>query len=108
MIPEPIEGQDRQLDRIYPLPLAHTIVHDHFDRGPVETLQKVIYYHSRDYMNFPLPKHLPQKAGIPLDLAGRPPDHNNFSIHPTHSHTKPVVISHLHSSNYLLGTCINK
>ena len=58
--PEPIKGQDRQLDCIYtllgciyPLPLAHMIILNHFDRGPVGTLHKVIHYHSRDYTHFP-------------------------------------------------------
>ena len=59
-IPEPNEGQDRQIDRIYPLPgriyplpLAHTIVLDRFDQGPLGTLPKVTYHYSCDYMQFP-------------------------------------------------------
>ena len=59
-IPELIEGQDRQIDhiyplpeRIYPLPLAHMIVLDRFTRGPLGTLPKVTYYYSHDYTQFP-------------------------------------------------------
>ena len=50
-IPEPIEEQEQQIDRIYPLPgriypllLAHTIVLDRFHRGPMESLPNVISF----------------------------------------------------------------
>ena len=115
MIPEPIEGQDQQIDRIYPLlghiypfPLAHTIVLDHFDQGPLGTLPKVTHYYSRDCMQFPQPKRLPQRVNVTLDLAGRPPDHNRFSIRSTHSYTMPVVSSHFYTLIYLVVTCINR
>ena len=45
-IPEPNEQQDRQIDCIYPLPLAQTIVLDCFDQGPLGTLPKVTYNYS--------------------------------------------------------------
>ena len=93
-IPEPNEGQDRQIDCIYPLPLAQTIVLDCFDQGPLGTLPKVTHYYSRDYTLFPQPIYLPQRVNVTLDLAGHPPDHNNFSIRSTHSYTMPVVRSH--------------
>ena len=61
MVPEPNEGQDRQTDRIYPLPgrihpllLAHTIVLDRFHRGPMESLPNIISSHSNDYTQSPL------------------------------------------------------
>ena len=66
-IPEPNEGQDQQIDhiyplpgRIYPLPVAHMIILNRFIRGPLGPLPKVTYHYSRDYMQFPQPKHLPQ------------------------------------------------
>ena len=114
-IPEPIEEQDQQIDRIYPLTgriypltLTHTIILDHFDRGPLETLSKVTHHHSCDYTQFPRPKRLPQRVNITLDLAGHPPDHNNFSIRSTHSYTMPVVSSHSYTLIYLVVTCINR
>ena len=114
-IPEPIEEQDQQIDRIYPLPgriyplpLAHTIVLDRFHRGPMESLPNVISSHSNDYTQSPRPKRLPQRVNITLDLAGRPPDHNRFSIRSTHSYTMPVVSSHFYTLIYLVVTCINR
>ena len=114
-IPEPIEGQDRQLDRtypppghIYPLLLTHTIVLDHFDRVPMESLLNITSSHSNDSTQFPQLKHLPQWVNVTLDLAGRPPDHNSFSICSTHSYTMPVVGSHSYTLIYLVVTCINR
>ena len=113
--PEPNEGQDRQTDRIYPLPgrihplpLAHTIVLNRFHQGPMESLPNIISSHSNDYMQFPRPKRHPTPVNITLDLAGRPPDHNKFSIRSTHSCTMPVVSSHPYSSIYFVVTPINK
>ena len=114
-IPEPNEGQDRQLDHIYPplghiypLPLAHTIILDHFNQVPMESLPNVTSSHSNDSMQFPRPKHLPQWVNITLDLAGHPLDHNSFSIRSTHSYTMHVVSSHSYSSIYIVVTRINK
>ena len=114
-ISEPIEGQDRQLDqiyplpgRIYPLPLAHTIILDHFDWVPMESPSNITSSHSNDSTQFPQPKHLPQQVNITLDLAGHPPDHNSFSICSTHSYTMPVVGSHSYTLIYLVVTCINR
>ena len=115
MTPEPNEGQDRQKDHIYPLPgciyplpLAHTIVLDCFDRGPLGTLPKVTHYHSHHYTQFSQLKRLPQQVNITLDLAGHPPHHNSFSICSTHSYTMPIVSLHSYSFIYLVVTCINK
>ena len=76
MIPEPIEGQDQQLDciypppgRIYPLLLAHTIILDHFDWVPMESLPNITSSHSNDSTQFPQTKHLPQRVNVTLDLA---------------------------------------
>ena len=114
-IPEPKKGQDRQTDRIYPLlgrihplPLAHTIVLDHFHRGPIESLSNVISSHSNDYTQSPRLKRHPTRVNITLDLAGRPPDHNKFSIRSTHSCTIPVANSHFYTLIYLVVTCINR
>ena len=114
-IPEPNEGQDRQIDRIYPLPghiyplpLAHMIRLDRFDQGPLETLPKVTHHYIHDYTQFPQPKRLPQWVNVTLDLAGRPPDHNSSSIHSTHFYTMPVVSSHSYTLIYFVVTCINR
>ena len=87
MIPEPIEGQDQQLDCIYPppgciypLPLAHTIVLNHFNWVPMESLPNITSSHSNHSMQFPQLKPLPQSVSVTLDPAGHPPDHNSFSI----------------------------
>ena len=114
-IPEPNKGQDRQLDhiypplgRIYPLPLAHTIVLDHFDRVRMESLPNVTSSHSNESTQFPQLKHLPQQVNVTLDLASRTLDHNSFSICSTHTYTIPVVSSHSYASIYFVVTCINK
>ena len=109
------KGQAWQLDciyplpgYIYPLPLAHTIVLNHFNWVPMELLPNITSSHSNDSTQFPQPKRLPQRVSITLDLAGHPPDHNSFSICSTHSYTIPVVSSHSYSFIHLVVTCINK